>query len=275
MTPAAKAREAVPALDTVARETLRSWKRARDRVLEFDARRGDVHQWRIATRRLLAAEQLLAPASDIRQGPTPLERELGRAFRAAGRVRDAQVSIALARGFAAAHPVARAIGGALRRRLPRRRCKLQRRLEQVRVARLRRIVDGWNPAQARGKPAETASARLSRARRRIASALDSVPQRAAPGALHRLRLEVKQARYMADIVAMRLPAKPGHRVEPPLADWQRELGAIADLAAFDAHLERYARREPARATELRRLRRALLQRQRQLVATFLRRRLVA
>jgi len=280
MSPAAKPRVSAPPLDAVAGDTLRGWKCARKRLLRHGARRGDVHQWRIATRRLFAAERLLAPSAVMRLRPTPLERELQRAFRAAGRVRDAHVGLALAREFAPTHPVARAVAVALRQRLPRQRRKLRRRLERVRITRLRRIMDGWSIVRAGGKAADAAAARrsvarLTQARRRIARALASIPPHADPGALHRLRIEVKHARYMSGLCAAQPSANPGEAAGRRLADWQRELGIIADLGAFDAHAERYALDDPTRAADVRRLRRALAQRQRRLVASFLRRHRVA
>lgn len=276
MSPAAKPRESAPSLDAVARDMLRRWKRARERVLEHGARRGDVHQWRIATRRLLAAERLLAPSATLGRAPTPLERELRRAFRAAGRIRDAHVGLELAREFATTHPVALEVAAALRGRIPRQRRKLRRRLGRVRISRLRRIIDDGSIARPGGQSpdaaaARRASARLALARRRIARTLGLIPARAGPGALHRLRVEVKHARYMTDLLAARTAPTTGTVTGPHLAEWQRQLGAIADLDAFDAHVERHAHDDPTRAADLRRLRRALAQRQRRLVAQFLRR----
>jgi len=270
ISPKPKPREASPDLAAIARDALRDWKVARQRVLERGARRGDVHDWRIATRRLLAAERLIAPYPAATRGRATLESELQRAFRAAGRVRDAHIGIALAREFAPALPVAGHVAATLRGRLPRRRRKLRRRLEQVRITRLRRVMQAWSLASGDAL-ARRATGRLAGAQRRLERALATVPPRGDASALHRLRIEVKHARYMADGLATYGAGAGRAPAVRRLADWQRELGAIADLAAFDAEVERYARSEPTRAADAVRLRRALAQRQRRLARSFLRR----
>ncbi len=118
-----------------------------------------------------------------------------------------------------------------------------------------------------------AAARLAQAQRRTSRGLASATPSAEPGALHRLRIDVKQARYMASIFAT-LPAARGIDAGTmrSLVAWQGELGTIADLAAFDAEVERFDRDEPASAGDVAGLRRALARQQRQLVRSFVHRR---
>lgn len=194
------------------------------------------------------------------------------------------IGIALAREFAPAHPVARDVAAALRRRLRLRQRKLQLRPEQVRTTRLSRIMRTWSVASgrapARGKAsgdmsgearARRAIGRLAAARKRVDRALATVAPGGNPGALHRLRNEVKHARYMADALATQRAEVGRGPADRRLADWQRELAAIADLRAFDAVVERYARDDPTRAVDGGRLRTALAERQRQLARSLLRR----
>jgi CHAD domain-containing protein len=265
----------VRTLDKLARETLVSWMAARRKVLERNARRGDIHAWRVATRRLSAVARLLAPARD----GAALDDELRRAFRAAGRLREDEVCIDLARRFVARHEVAKTLAAWLARRQPRRRRRALRRIGRVDAARVRRIVRGWlGPPGGGQKALALRAAAAQRAARRLTTALQdleaaraALSARSAPHALHRLRIGVKNVRYMADCLAGLPGGDADAALAQRLAARQAALGEIADLAALVDALDRFARNTAGPPSEVAALRRELIRRQRRCCAGVLRR----
>ncbi|MCU0759410.1 MAG: CHAD domain-containing protein [Steroidobacteraceae bacterium] len=250
-------------VDALLRAALRDWRAASRDALRGNARRGDVHAWRIATRRLLAlADAGLEPAASRR-----IERELRRAFRASGKLRDAQVGIDLARAMAPADPCALGLASWLRHRVPRWRRRLLVRLAEVERRRVSRIVERDLPTsrpdiEARGALAfERCDAALRKVRTRRARLTLASP----PSDSHRLRVAVKRARYLSEAVA-RLPRGVRYAATArALARQQRALGEVADLAVLQDRLAQFARRHPGDAGEAQVFGRALRRRQ---VASF-------
>lgn len=224
------------------RSRMRDWQCAARRTLRGEARRRDVHAWRVATRRLLVlADAVLEPASGRR-----IARELRPGFRAAGRLRDAQVGIDLARALAPQNACARALASWLRHRLARRRRRLLRRLRAVDRRELSRTLERvlrkprWDEPARRARVLERCDEALRQVRLRRARLGSAV----SPPASHRLRIAVKRARYLSESAAC-LPGGDRYAaIARRLARHQRALGEVADLIVLEEQLERFVRRRP-------------------------------
>jgi CHAD domain-containing protein len=253
-------------------EGLRDWRAARRRVLRGRARRDDVHDWRVATRRLLALEDLFAHGR--RRGR--LERMLRRAFRAAGRLRDAQICIGLASGTDAGTLASPELARWLRRRLPKLRRRVVRRQERLAPDEIRNEVQRWLGSGSSADATRRSHRASKLAGRRVAAALRGVDRertrlgpRSPATALHRLRIRVKRARYMLEAALAAGIAAPRAGAARALVAAQRRLGEIADLQALWIVADRRARKVAPGDAEMRRLLRAIEARRERLCRRFL------
>jgi CHAD domain-containing protein len=246
---------------------LHDWKAARRRVLRSGATRGAVHTLRISARRLLALEALLAPAGSARRHGL-IEAELHAVFRAAGRLRDAQLGEQGLRDLSRTVPEAGRLAAWQNKQQQPLARRLQRALRDLRNRRLGEIIDSWlQPA--RGDAARILAARSAR---RLRGRLRWLPapgmriDELTPHRLHRLRIHLKQLRYMAELVrAAGCPVPRGISLQQ-LEVLQHELGAITDLDMQLRLLGRMAADRPswrsvtrALCRELRRRRAAVVQ----------------
>ena len=248
---------------------LREWRACRRRVLDRGARRGDVHDWRVATRRLRAAAEAGLP----KRAAAKLDELLEASFDAAGELRDAQLGALLARDLGDGQPCALALAKWLRGRVPKLRRRLLRRLRALQPGDVRRVL-----SQGRRGEARAAQAGASRIPRPLADGLRAVDDerglldlRSPPNALHRLRLAVKAACYLAERAAAQPGAPPLASVTARLARSQRALGAVADLGVLLEQFEAFARRHPERARGGAAFARGLRRRQRALARGALQR----
>ncbi len=221
-------------------------------------RRGAVHAFRIAARRLVAAIELSRAIWPGREW-LEAEREVRQLFEACGRLRDLQV-----------------VHSALRRR----RCQgrspqllLARTGERIKrhQKRLARYLDGARPhkicRQMQDLAATSAGTRraarkhgtmvragraveavLNRSRRNLQLACRRV-QIDGPKMLHRARVVAKVHRYQLEI-APSLGAQKLKGELPGLRRLQKGLGAITDLMLLQAELARYVRKHPGARREL-------------------------
>jgi CHAD domain-containing protein len=240
----------------ICHDTLRDWKAARRRVLDSGAGRGAVHQWRICTRRLLALEVLLAPHGPTVPG-TSLAGETRDAFHASGSLRDAQLCERALREMARAVPDAARLARHQGKRMPRLALRLRRELRELRPARIARVIARWSDT-AGGDPDEVLAARATQRLRRRRQWLTPAPdRRGGARSLHRQRLQLKQARYMIDLVrAAGLPPPP-HAAPARLTALQAGLGAVTDLDTQLRTVARFAAKHPGWQSSARALRREL------------------
>ena len=229
-----------------ATQALEAWRNARRSLVRRHAARSAVHAWRIASRRLFALEQLLAPAAAGKRDA--LQSLLDDAFHAAGKLRDAQLAIRqldqLGKRFAAADRLRHD----LHRHLDRRRRNTSDAVRDIHPRVVRRLVGDWLDAP-EPRLALRASRRLTAASRQAMPAsrmMDTAPS------LHRYRVRLKALRYMGEFcVAAGLP---GASTRPSAASLQRRLGVITDLQVLLRMIDRFGsshRRWMATAAALR------------------------
>jgi CHAD domain-containing protein len=223
-----------------------------------------VHAWRIASRRLFALEQLLAPHPSSRHGAT-MRKCLHGGFHAAGELRDAQLAIQQLESLVAAFPVASRLARHLQRRLQDRRRAANDRIRDIKPRVLRDIAAAWRVSSVQRFERIAAL----RAARRLADAQRMLQrwsrQDRSAASIHRQRIRLKQVRYMTALFsaagsdAARLPPLP----LPRLAGWQVRLGKITDLQVLLGSLQRYGSRHRKWRVEAAPLRRHLQRRRRQ------------
>ena len=231
---------AKPGFGDICRTALQDWKAARRRILKSGAGRGAVHQWRICTRRLLALEALLAPRTAT--ASASLHSELHNAFHASGRLRDAQLTWHALRHWSAAIPEASRLARHEKQEIPRLAGKLCRTLRAIHAKRLARITSQWL-LPPRGDAERILPARATRRLQQLQRRIAATPQDTARQ-LHRHRLLLKLARYMAEHARTAGLAVPAQLDPARLAKLQTELGRVTDLDVQLRAVARYARQHP-------------------------------
>ena len=206
-----------------------------------------VHQSRVATRRLLAAVELLASLHSTR-ALAPARRVLKRHLHLLAPLRDAQVQLQQASALPATWPAARGFRKFLRRRAEHARRRAQRGIARIKARPVARLVQGFDEKlQSRARSgrrssdyqslcAEAARAfsRTQRAKRRIDAAR--------PKTIHRTRVAFKQFRYTMELLAPLLPAAR-RRQQGALRRYQGMMGRIQDASVLLASAAKFARRE--------------------------------
>jgi CHAD domain-containing protein len=246
-------RESARALDRAVRRTWRDWHAITLKAKRDPASRRLVHRFRIATRRLLAVEELLSTA---RLG-APLREQLETAFRTAGRIRDLQICRTDLAGLEDRYPVAHLVARAARHRLPVLAQRLRHELRALKPrkirqavrrirARLRAADDSPGARRMRSRALADALHRHREARRQLDRLARNLRPDTSDAALHTLRLQIKAVRYMSELVASLDAGDPGFA--PAFDAWQRALGAITDLRPVLREIDRCrARREAPQA----------------------------
>lgn len=244
--------------------TLEQWRAARRSLLDSNAGFSAVHRWRIGTRRLLALEALLDRRS--RGDSAPCATAVHQAFDAAGKLRDAQVSIRFLDSLTSRFVAAALARHELRQRLPRLRRRVVREVVATRTRELRSITAEWFEATPSPLAMEERAARRVAAEGRALVAQPSAPQ--SPRALHRRRMRIKRLRYMLELCSdvADLPADR-RRVLSQLVRQQKALGKITDLRVTLDGLRRLARKleKTSQQDDIRELRLHLLGQYRRLL----------
>lgn len=259
------------ALAAGARTAWREWRQAAVAARKHPGSRERVHRFRIATRRLLALEELLATTA---RGH-PLRDQLGPAFHAAGHVRNVQVASARLDAVPDPTGAARAVARAARKRLPALVRRFARRLESLDRGALRaaahRLRDRTRPvddspvaARAQARALTAALHRYAAARRQLAVAARHIRPDSTDRAVHALRLRLKRVRYMRELLAP--PAGTAAETVQWLANWQRSLGAIADMRAMLRLIDSHGAGADARGSEYAALRLRLRRAERRRIA---------
>jgi CHAD domain-containing protein len=272
MNPGGKKNEPLSAraLDKAVRRNWREWHAVTVKARRDPGSRRLVHRFRIATRRLLAAEDLLGTAPP----GSPIRDRLDAAFRAAGRIRDLQICRSELATFDDRYEAARTVARAARKRLPALVQRLRHELRAVKSGDVRAAV---RRLRARLRPAEeSAPARRARARVLASSLLrrrEALRQleRFARGlgpdtddaALHSLRLRLKGVRYMSELLGS-LDAD-SRRMMQPFDAWQRALGGITDQRAVLREMDRCRIHRDAPEEALALLRQHVLRTERRLI----------
>ena len=235
-----------PRFARICDDVLQEWKAARRRLLKSAANRGAVHELRIQTRRLLALEMLLAPQGRLR-GSGSLDELLHDAFRAMGRLRDAQLGAVDMAMLTPGIPEADRLARDLRDRQPQLARRLHRELRSLHASQLANIVAAWlEPARGDVEHVlpQRATRRLGAAANRLAIEGRNNTSTAARS-LHRRRIRLKALRYMTEFaMAARCPV-PRSLSLPRLAATLRALGAVTDLDAEARSIARFAAKHPA------------------------------
>ncbi len=197
--------------------------------------REEVHDLRVASRRLRVALRFLSPALDPDAGRRAL-RPLRRVTRALGPLRDHEEALACFSGLARETAGGRhALFARMARReeeaLARARKRAGRRLATV-TARVERRVAGLPPRDAPGavtlgeRGRELAGKALARALSHLPAALDP----AADAERHLLRLACKRLRYLLELLLSAAP--PAEGAVETLRAYQDSLGRMNDLGVF-------------------------------------------
>jgi len=204
-----------------------------------------VHDYRVASRRLVAALRLCSHAIPG-SAPDKLRRRVGRRFDGFRRLRDVQVMLRRLAPAATEAPRKAAVIGRLRRRLAKESAGLQRDLLRklpedlpaMEHAHMRAILGGLSSAArapARTHVAVLLHERLAAAQRRAIrrSARISADDLAA---LHRLRIAIKRARYLLELVAAVQDVPRAIAAIRQARGWQDVLGECQDLRVLDAEV---------------------------------------
>jgi triphosphatase len=208
-----------------------------------------LHQLRVGLRRLRAV--LTVPREDEwRLALAPLRAELKWLWQALGAARNWDVFADEVLGRLSGHDRSEEIEELRRRASRLRRAEVERAREAVRSARyqriwlsLARLFDAHGAALAPGRSArQLADAVLDRRYRKVLRWGDPPPS--APEALHRLRIEAKKLRYLAQLFAPVYGGKHAprraKRFLDALSDLQDVLGTINDASISVALIEQAA-----------------------------------
>jgi CHAD domain-containing protein len=227
-----------------AQAALQAWRRALRSARRQPGDRKVVHQFRVATRRLLAISQALAPADAQLQAR--FERRMRSAFRAAGEVRDAQVCGEWFGRLCARHPVAAEAREAIEAVHRQRGKRLRKRVERVPASKVRRDWRRLHEPLQQG--AHERDARYATAARRLRASRVRLGRLAARAArsmraedLHRLRIALKEVRYALEWLGPRSGDAHWRRSLARLVRLQAQLGRINDGRAMLAWLTRLPR----------------------------------
>jgi CHAD domain-containing protein len=204
-------------------------RRARKRP---DSRRR-IHDFRIATRQLLAVEELLAPARSPQQAQ--VASRLAPAFRAAGKLRDAQLCSDRLRAMRKAHPIAARVERDLRERLPRRTRRFAAALAELDVDRCKRDLRKLRASASR----PVAARRLRSRRAQLRAKLEAPPAARTLAEIHRVRLLVKRVRYMQEWLTALTGSAPTAMQQQELVALQERMGEIADTRALRRAIRRW------------------------------------
>lgn len=241
-------------------QVLEAWRHTRRHLLRRHAAQSAVHAWRVASRRLLALEELLSPAA----ARSTLSDLLHEAFHAAGALRDTQLAIVQLRQLAGRQPAATRLAQHLHRSLGRRRDQVTRRVGAVRPRKVRDILRHWQ--------SQLPQRLAPRMQRRLARACAGMPGAvlpATPAALHRHRVRLKKLRYMREFcAAARLRPGVGDSMPRQYEARQQRLGRITDLQTLLALIEHFGARHPRWYRRALPLRRELKQRRAHAVAAL-------
>jgi CHAD domain-containing protein len=220
-----------------------------DHVVRLDEDVEGVHQARVGTRRLRSDLRTFGPVVD-ESWSEPLRTELGWFADALGEVRDADVLRArlLLEIDELPRSDDRAAAGGLVARLDRQRRESFGRLVEVMgspryVDLLDRLVDAAHHPELTGDANRAASKVLpklvERPWRKLVKAERQLERGGDPEGYHRVRIQVKRARYAAE-VATPVIGSPARRLAEALADAQDVLGDHQDAAVAEEWLRRAA-----------------------------------
>jgi CHAD domain-containing protein len=201
----------------------------------------DVHDMRVATRRLRAALELFDRKGQLQDAECAV-KELGDAL---GEVRELHVQLAWLRG--AGNGAAEKEKPGVAALLAEREAKLPRRIERLRAALNSWTANGWSTVEA-GAAGLKLDGRLGgrRVRRRLAARLKDVKRRMAAVAkkagdarvAHKLRIDAKKLRYAAELAEPAFPADMDALIDR-LQPLQELLGELHDADVHIPVVERF------------------------------------
>lgn len=252
--------------------TWRDVRATRKRLRRNPQSRTAVHDFRIAVRRVLTAADLLG-LHNIRA----IDRTTGkmtRAFKAAGKLRDAQISAAALAALETRHPIARRVRRSLDKDTGPRATRLRRRLDACGGRDLDEAARKSGHALANlrdgaGTPKTPALQVLAGAQRDLDRHGLDILANNDPGALHLFRVSLKRVRYMREWLKPWLATPEDKALQRRLRAQQAVLGEIADARAVIRAVDDWSAGKPARLAACQALRAELLQRAQERAAAFL------
>jgi CHAD domain-containing protein len=205
-------------------------------------RQGDIHELRIATRRMLALMEFAAALAPSRKW-SALVRELRRPFRKCARLRDLQATRAHLRQMRGSSRVLQAMQEEMDETVRRRR---QRTGALLAMARPRKTCRKIMRLAQRQRVAQRTGAVVNACLDRSRQAASAACQRMETGgleSLHSARVAIKVYRYQLELAG---PLGAGARAGElrTMRRLQKEFGAITDLELLRRELKRYARSHP-------------------------------
>ena len=220
---------------------------AREAGVRMGADPEDVHQMRVASRRLRAAlrlfEAVLPPAAGS------LQDELAWIAAALGEVRDLDVQIAsLARAGSGLRAESEALGAVLCLLDARRSAARQALHSALATHRFATLVTGLRDLAEQPGPdraddgLDVADLLIRRIHRRLRTAGEQLHPEASTGTLHRARIRAKQFRYALECFS-ELYGKPARRLMRRAARLQDVLGGAQDAAVLQELLRRVSQPE--------------------------------
>jgi CHAD domain-containing protein len=205
-------------------------------------RQRDIHELRIATRRMLALLEFAAAPVPSRKWKA-LARELRRPFRKCARLRDLQATRAHLRRMQGRSRVLQAALEEMDAEVRRHRRRAREHLATARPRRSCRKIMRLAQRQPATQPTgAVVNARLDRSRRAVRAACQRM-ETGGLDALHRARVAIKVYRYQLEL-AGRLGAGARAGELRSMRRLQKEFGAITDLELLRRELKRYARGHP-------------------------------
>jgi CHAD domain-containing protein len=252
--------------------TWRDIRTTRKRLRRNPKSRAAVHDFRVAVRRMLAAVDLLG-LHDTRI----IDRTLGkmmRAFRAAGKLRDAQISAAALAALEKGHPIARRISRSLDQDTGPRARRLRRKLDafggrdlEEAARKTERVLA--NLRHRTSPPDMPALQVFATAQRDLDRHGLEILEDNDPVALHLFRVSLKRVRYMSEWLEPWLATAADKTLRRKLRAQQTTLGEIADVRAVVRAVEDWSDGKPARLAACQSLHNELLQLTQERAAAFL------
>lgn len=237
--------------------------------------REDVHQLRVAARRLRSEWELvagLAPGLPVKR----VRRRLNRWLQACSLLRDTQVQLEFLESRAAAFPESLGFRRALARKERKGARKLDRQLRRVDRLALResvcKLCQRLRRSSRPGMPRNDWEARAGRALAKAAARVSLRLKAVDPGearTLHQVRVAFKRYRYLREALPCTLSGLD-EQTENAHRDYQRRMGEIQDTQVLREALRDYLADHPGEAGPLRRLAGFLDRRRRALIAGFMR-----
>lgn len=232
-----------------------------------------VHQFRVETRRLLAAVELAGaflPERKIRRVRDAIKRHLD----TFDELRDTQVQVIYVQRMARAFPAARNFHAWLQKRETRFTRKTRRTVKHLKASRITCFLAVLQKEIRRVRKRTTRHQAFAAAWRAMNRAFDRVARQcrrlkaADTATIHRTRIAFKRFRYMAEAMSPLLSAVTAQHRQA-MRGYQSMMGDIQDVEVLTATFEKYLRRKKIKTSAAEQLRHELVRRREWLIQVYL------